>query len=132
MFEAAELLLISSVKLIDGLSRFLNSKQALNDGNTSSREALELSIGRKRSLAFWILAIIVAASFWIWRLGRYRHKQGTEIDSTLTYSRIKTPFVPGIVIFFINSPKGVESALFQRKKVNANVPKRTRIRTRPR
>lgn len=75
MYEVAELLLISSVKFIDRLSGFLNSKQALNDGTTSSREVLELSTGRKTSVAFWILAIIVAASFWIWRLGRYQHKQ---------------------------------------------------------
>lgn len=56
------------MKVIGGLSGFLKSKQALNDGTTSSREMPELSIGRKRSVAFWTLAIIVVASFWICRL----------------------------------------------------------------
>lgn len=68
MVDAAELLLISSVKFIGGLSGFRNSKQALNDGTTSSRDVFELSIGWKRSLALWTLVIIVVASFLICRL----------------------------------------------------------------
>lgn len=50
MVRAAGLLLSSSVKFIGGLSA--NSKQALNDGTAPSRETSELSIGRKRSVAF--------------------------------------------------------------------------------
>ena len=51
MVGAAGLLRISSVKFNGGLSGSLNSKQALNEGTTSSREVLELSIGRKRLVA---------------------------------------------------------------------------------
>lgn len=69
MEGAAGLLLNSSVKFIGWLSGFLNSKHALNDGTTSSRKMLELFFGRKRSVAFWTLVIIVVASFWICRLG---------------------------------------------------------------
>lgn len=40
----------------------------LNDGTTSSREMLELSIGRKRPVAFQKLAIVVVASSWVCKL----------------------------------------------------------------
>lgn len=69
MVGANGLLLHSDVKLIGGLSGCLNSKQALNDGVISSREVMEMSMGRKRSVAFWTLAIMVSASFLIRRLG---------------------------------------------------------------
>lgn len=57
------------MRFVGGLSGFLNSKQALNDGTVSSSEVMELSIGTKSSEAFWTLDIIVVASFLIWRLG---------------------------------------------------------------
>ena len=68
MVGAAALLLISSVKFNDWLSEFSNSKQALNEGSTSSREVLELSIGRKSSVAFWMVVVMVVASFLSCRL----------------------------------------------------------------
>ena len=50
MVGAAGLLLISSMKFKGGLSKLLNSKEALNEGKTSSREVVKLSIGRRRSV----------------------------------------------------------------------------------
>ena len=51
MVGAAGLLLISSMNFKGGLSELLNSKQALKEGRTSSREVVKLSIGRRRSVA---------------------------------------------------------------------------------
>lgn len=122
MVGAAEVLLISSVKFIDGLFGFLNSKQALKDGTTSSREVLELSIGRKRSVAFWTWAMIVVASFLICRLD-INISKALEYIQRLAYSLIITPFVSDIVVLFMKSSKGMESApSFQRNTFNANVP----------
>lgn len=63
MVGANGLLLHSDVKLIGVPSGCMNSKQALKDGTISSREVVEMSVGRKRLVAFWTLAIMVAASF---------------------------------------------------------------------
>ena len=122
MVGANGLLLHSSVRFIGGLLGCLNSKQALNDGTISSREVMELSIGKKRLVASWTLAIMVAASFLIRRLGIEISKAQRYVCRS-TYSLIITPFVPGKVILFINSPRGVESApSFHLKNLNANVP----------
>ena len=122
MVGANGLLLHSDVKFIGGLFGCLNSKQAMTDGVISSREVVRLSIGRKRSVAFWTLATMVAASFLIRRLGIEISKAQRYVH-TSTYSLIIMPFVSDLAVLSIKSRRGADSApSFHRKTLNANVP----------